>query len=33
MKYFNSKTNGNANFPEGNANGGDDYEEITNMTW
>ena len=30
MKFFNSKTNSNTNFPEGNANGGDDYEEITN---
>ena len=30
MKFFNSKTNSNTNFSEGNANGGDDYEEITN---
>ena len=30
MKFFNSKTNANTNFLEGNANGGDDYEEITN---
>ena len=30
IKFFNSKTNGNTNFLDGNANGGDDYEEITN---
>ena len=30
MKFFNSKTNSNTNFPEGNVNGGDGYEEITN---
>ena len=30
MKFFNSRTNANTNFLEGNANGGDDYEEITN---
>ena len=30
MKFFNSKTNDNTNFLEGNANGGDDYEEINN---
>ena len=29
-KFFNSKTNGNTNCLDGNANGGDDYEEITN---
>ena len=26
MKFFNSKTNSNTNFSEGNANGGDDYD-------
>ena len=30
MNFFNSKTNASTNFLEGNANGGDDYEEITN---
>ena len=30
MNFFNSKTNGNTNTPEGNANGGDSYEEIIN---
>ena len=30
MKFVNSKTNGNTHFLQGNANGGDDYEEITN---
>ena len=30
MKFFNSKANGNTNFLDDNANGGEDYEEITN---
>ena len=30
MNFFNSKTNGNTNYPEGNANGCDNYEEIAN---
>ena len=30
MTFFNSKTNGNTNWPEGNANGCDNYEEIAN---
>lgn len=30
MKFSNSKTNDNTNFPQDNANVGDDYEEITN---